>query len=273
MIINKKTILVGVIVGLSLFFISILTTIFITKKVLSTNNNNSNLKDNQIINEVDNKTDNTTNEKSDITIEDNLNIEENNTNQEETPKEENNNSTSNSIQNNTNQENTITNTSPKEENSNIPNEEVKSETPNQEETPKEEKKDIIETITQQLPSNYKLYIMPVDMNSTYANSIMPNDYIDFYFKGKDKTGTIFMYKFIENIKVLAILDANNQNVFENANETRIPAKMLFSLPNDIYDLFTKAKTIPNSELFFTPNTNTTDGIIVNEEAKNYILNY
>ena len=44
------------------------------------------------------------------------------------------------------------------------------------------------------PINFK-----VNMDSTYANSMMPKDYINIYLKGMADDGTIMFGKFISNV--------------------------------------------------------------------------
>ncbi|MCI6266514.1 MAG: SAF domain-containing protein [Erysipelotrichaceae bacterium] len=97
----------------------------------------------------------------------------------------------------------------------------------------------------------------VDMDSTYANSMMPNDYINIYFKAKDDNGTIMFGKFISNVKILDVKDSSGQHVFENTEEARTPAYMLFALPEDMHLLFRKAIYLESSydvELILVPNT-------------------
>ena len=100
--------------------------------------------------------------------------------------------------------------------------------------------------------NYK-----VDMDSTYANSMMPDDYINIYFKAKDEDDTIMFGKFIENVKILAVKDSAGKNVFENTEESRTPAYMLFALPEKTHLLFRKAVYLEDQfdvELILVPNT-------------------
>lgn len=97
----------------------------------------------------------------------------------------------------------------------------------------------------------------VNMDSTYANSMMPNDYINIYFKAKDDNGTIMFGKFISNVKILDVKDSSGQHVFENTEEARTPAYMLFALPEDMHLLFRKAIYLESSydvELILVPNT-------------------
>lgn len=102
------------------------------------------------------------------------------------------------------------------------------------------------------PINYK-----VNMDSTYANSMMPDDYINIYFKATDDDGTIMFGKFVSNVKVLSVKDSSGRNVFENTDEARTPAYMIFALPEDMHLLFRKAIYLSSSygvELILVPNT-------------------
>ena len=102
------------------------------------------------------------------------------------------------------------------------------------------------------PINYK-----VNMDTTYANSMMPDDYINIYFKGQDANGNILFGKFISNIKILAVKDSQGRHVFENLVEARTPAYMLFALPEDLHLLFRKAlylQSVAGVEITLVPNT-------------------
>ena len=110
-----------------------------------------------------------------------------------------------------------------------------------------------------VPENYTVINYGVDMESTYANSMMPDSYINIYFKATDDDGTIMFGKFISNIKILDVKDSSGQHVFENSAEARTPAYMLFALPEDMHLLFRKAiylKGSYNVELLLIPNTAT-----------------
>ena len=97
----------------------------------------------------------------------------------------------------------------------------------------------------------------VNMDSTYANSMMPKDFINIYFKAKDDNGTIMFGKFISNIEILDVKDSEGRHVFENTTEARTPAYMLFALPEDMHLLFRKAIYFEDQydvELILVPNT-------------------
>lgn len=97
----------------------------------------------------------------------------------------------------------------------------------------------------------------VDMDSTYANSMMPGDYIKVYFKARSDEGNIMFGKFLDNVKILDVKDSSGRHVFENSSEARTPAYMLFALPEDMHLLFRKAIYLSSSygvELILVPNT-------------------
>ena len=106
-------------------------------------------------------------------------------------------------------------------------------------------------------SNETVVSYKVGMSSTYANSMMPGDIINVYFKAKDDNGTIMFGKFISNITILDVKSSDGQRVFENTTESRTPAYMLFALPEDMHLLFRKAIYLSNTyevELILVPNT-------------------
>ena len=97
----------------------------------------------------------------------------------------------------------------------------------------------------------------VNMDSTYANSMRPDDVINIYFKAKGDDDTIMFGKFISNITILDVKDADGRHVFENTSEARTPAYMMFALPEDMHLLFRKAIYLSDSyevELILVPNT-------------------
>lgn len=108
-----------------------------------------------------------------------------------------------------------------------------------------------------IEEGYTIISYGVDMESTYANSMMPDDYINVYFKAKSDDGTIMFGKFISNVKILDVKDSDGRHVFENTTEARIPAYMLFALPEEMHLLFRKAIYLEDSydvELLLVPNT-------------------
>lgn len=125
---------------------------------------------------------------------------------------------------------------------------------------------------------YTIINYRVDMDSTYANSMMPDDYINIYFKANDDDGNIMFGKFISNVRILSVKDSAGQNVFESTEEARTPAYMMFSLPEDMHLLFRKAIYLANQygvELILVPNTVTLDEkdadvFVSSEDIKDFI---
>ena len=86
-----------------------------------------------------------------------------------------------------------------------------------------------------------VYNFPVDMESTYGNSIFPGNMIDIYMKVGDGTDEkIMVGKLIENVEVLAVKDSSGRAVFENTSEERTPSMLIFGLKSNLYTLLKKA---------------------------------
>ncbi len=127
-----------------------------------------------------------------------------------------------------------------------------------------------------IPEGEVAYNFKVDMDSSYGNSIMPNSYVDIYFKAIDETGSIIVGKLVSNVKVLVVKDKNGQHVFENTEENRVPATFIFSVPEDIHLLLRKAEYMEeySAELIPVPTSETyaiSPGAI--EISSSYLRNY
>ena len=118
-----------------------------------------------------------------------------------------------------------------------------------------------------VPEGYTVINYPVTMSTTYANSMMPESYINIYFKGllpaeeneESDSDTIMFGKFLSNIEILAVKDSQGQHVFENSEEARTPAYMLFAVKEEQHLLLRKALYLQNEydvELLIVPNTAT-----------------
>jgi len=103
-----------------------------------------------------------------------------------------------------------------------------------------------------IPDNYTIYSLGVNMHTTYGNSIYPGNYIDLYLKAVDDTGKVIYAKLIEAIEVLAVKDSNGEHVFESTVETRSPAELLFAVPDDMYLLLMKAGYITSNQIEIVP---------------------
>ena len=86
-----------------------------------------------------------------------------------------------------------------------------------------------------------VYNFPVDMESTYGNSIFPGNKIDIWMKvGDGDDEKIMIGKLIENIEVLAVKDSSGRAVFENTSDARTPSMMIFGLKYNLYTILRKA---------------------------------
>ena len=101
-----------------------------------------------------------------------------------------------------------------------------------------------------------VYNFPVDMESTYGNSIYPGNKIDIYMKtGNGEDEKVMLGKLVKNVEVLAVKDSSGKNVFENTEEDRTPARLIFGVPEDITLLLRKASYMESLgvELFPVPH--------------------
>lgn len=102
---------------------------------------------------------------------------------------------------------------------------------------------------EELPTSYfsdisdgnTVVLLPVSLDKTYGNSIYPGNYIDLYFNQKINNVAYFG-KFIESIRVLAVLDDLGRSVFETNGKPETPVYLMFSVPEDLHILIRKARS-------------------------------
>ena len=100
-----------------------------------------------------------------------------------------------------------------------------------------------------------VYNFPVNMESTYGNSIYPGNKIDIYMKaGNGNDEQVMVGKLIENVEVLAVKDSSGRNVFEDTSEARTPSMLIFGVEEEINILLRKASYLDGIgvELFPVP---------------------
>ncbi len=152
-----------------------------------------------------------------------------------------------------------------------------------------EKEQLPDNIILEYPKGYVLYNLSTDTNSTYGNSVYPGNYIDIYFKAVNKidenatsqldgkADQIIYGKFISNIKVLAVRDSSGKPVFQNLDENRTPAMIIFAVPEEYYILLKKAEYMRSfdTSLVLVPTNNSlkdepSDIEMSSDELKNWI---
>lgn len=114
-----------------------------------------------------------------------------------------------------------------------------------------EKEQLPGNIILDYPQNYVLYNLPVNSESTYGNSVYPGNYIDIWLKAVNKIADdqvagnrdadkIMYGRLISNVQVLAVKDSSGQAVFQNLDDNKTPAMVVFALPEEYYTLLKKA---------------------------------
>ena len=107
-------------------------------------------------------------------------------------------------------------------------------------------------ITVDLEKCHTVYSLAVNMHTTYANSIMPGDYIDLFASAVNDNGEVIVTKFIESIRVRDVRDSDGITVFSSASKRGEPAELIFSVPNKMFILLTKADHIRTNSIKIFP---------------------
>ena len=118
--------------------------------------------------------------------------------------------------------------------------------------------DLPDSAFMNVPEGYTVIIYPVTIYSTYANSMAPGSFINIYYKSLNDDGEVMFGKFISNVEILDVKDSSGRHVFENSDEARTPAYLLFAVPEETHLLLRKALYLTNYdvELILIPNTQT-----------------
>lgn len=128
----------------------------------------------------------------------------------------------------------------------------------------------------EVPEDKVLFNLPVNMASTYGNAMMPNGYIDIYFKGKNEAGDIMVGKLLSNVKILAVKDSAGKNVFETTEEERSPSYLFFAVDPEVHLLLRKCMYLSNISVELIPVPNTMDFAEKEGETKvtsQYLVDY
>ena len=122
--------------------------------------------------------------------------------------------------------------------------------------------DLPDSIIYDYPEGEVLINMAVNTTNTYGNKVFPGNYIDIYMKAvkkmtdeEMKTATqdkIMVGKLLENVKVLGVIDSTGANVFENLQDIKTPAQIIFSAPEEIHILLRKAMYLRTYDVTLIP---------------------
>lgn len=92
------------------------------------------------------------------------------------------------------------------------------------------------------------YYFRVSLETTFGNSIQPNDYVDFYVRTYDKKNTLIFGKMLSNIKVIAVTDSQGKDVFRSQDDIGSPAYLNFGLAADLHDVLKKTEYIQGKQI-------------------------
>ncbi|MBQ7031475.1 MAG: hypothetical protein IJY87_04030 [Bacilli bacterium] len=114
-----------------------------------------------------------------------------------------------------------------------------------------EEKDIENSLYDNIPEGFTVFTLNVDNETTYANSIMPGDYIDLYMAATDDDDQVLYGPLIESIEVLAVRDSSGKDVFWDS-DAGDSAFLLFAVPEDYHKLLNISKLITGYSINITP---------------------
>ena len=105
--------------------------------------------------------------------------------------------------------------------------------------------DLPSSLFEDIPDGNTVVLLSVTTESTDGNSMYPGNYIDLYYVNPSgvvngKTA-LMLGKFIQSIKILAVVDSAGNNVFETIDSPKTPAYIMFSVPEDIHLLLRKVQ--------------------------------
>jgi len=133
-----------------------------------------------------------------------------------------------------------------------------------------------DSIFSNIQDGYTIYTLKVDNESTYGNSIFPDDKIDLYVYMNSEDGKVVFGRFIKSIQVLAVKDGDGNNVFKDKDNPTEAEYLLFAVPEDLFLLLKKADKlsveivpVPRNDSY-TENAAATE--LTNEEIQKMIIN-
>ena len=135
------------------------------------------------------------------------------------------------------------------------------------------------SMMKKLGDNERLVSQPVNMSSTYGNSMMPGDLIDIYVKLITKDGDIVYGEFMSDIEILAVKDSNGNNVFQYSDSTGVPSSLYFALPEAKYLLYSSLGYIEEEyakydiEIVLVPNGMTENVPGAKKVSSSYLYNF
>lgn len=117
----------------------------------------------------------------------------------------------------------------------------------------------------------KPYYFPVNVTTTFGNSIKPGDLVDFYMRAYDEDNGLIFGRIFKDEKVLAVTDSAGKNVFKSQNSIGTPSFLNFGFDVDTYKVMKYAEYINGAdvEIIVVPRGGNydTDTILNENEGK------
>ena len=114
-----------------------------------------------------------------------------------------------------------------------------------------EKEELPNSVLDNIPDGNTLYNLSVNNEMTYANSIMPGDYIDLYLSAVDDDRQVIYGKLIESIKVEKVTDSSGRDVFWDSTAGD-SAFLIFTVPDEYHKLLEVSELITSNSIKITP---------------------
>ena len=136
------------------------------------------------------------------------------------------------------------------------------------------------------PEGHVLVNFAVNMETSYANLLYPGEYMDLYLKiryagenvSQADENKLTVGKLLSDIKVLKVVDANGDNVFDDLDEKKTPAQVIFAVPEEYHILLRKAMYLRTYEAQIIPvpkrvtSSEAPDATISSSQLKDFINN-
>ena len=124
----------------------------------------------------------------------------------------------------------------------------------------------------EIPEGYTIVSLAVNSQSTYGNSIYPNDKIDLYYQGSmgDKR---FVGKLIEGITVLAVKDDKGNHIFKKSADQTNASALIFAVPEKMHLLLRKAIYLNGAIIPVPRNADYNVDTSIYRESTNRIVEY
>ena len=123
-----------------------------------------------------------------------------------------------------------------------------------------------------IPEGQTIVSLAVNAQSTFGNSIYPNDKIDLYYQGTMGENR-FVGKLIEGITVLAVKDEKWNHIFKKSPDQANAAALIFAVPEEMHLLLRKALYLNGTIIPVPRNANYQADTSIYQRNTNQIVKY